>query len=178
MTRGVFLDRDGVLNDVDVEGGVSRPPPSADQVRLLPGVRDACARLRAAGYPLVVVTNQPDVARGHQAREKVEAINDLIRRELPVQDVLTCYHDDGDGCDCRKPKPGLLVRAARRWGIDLAGAFMVGDRWSDVEAGRAAGCRTILIHRPYSRRECCRPDWVVADLAEAGRLILAAGDGT
>ena len=112
-----------------------------EEFELLPGVADAVRRLRAAGFPLVVVTNQPDVARGTQTREGVEAINEHLRAELPILDVLACYHDSGDDCACRKPKPGMLLEAARRWRLDLRRSFLVGDRWSDVIAGQAAGCR-------------------------------------
>ncbi len=108
------------------------------------------------------MTNQPDVARGHQTREHVEGINAWIQSTLPVQQVLTCYHDNADQCACRKPKPGMLFEAAQAWDVALSESVMVGDRWSDVEAGRAAGCKSILIERAYSGRERCQPDWVVA----------------
>jgi D-glycero-D-manno-heptose 1,7-bisphosphate phosphatase len=120
----------------------------------------------------VVVTNQPDVARGTQTRAGVEALNDLVRSALPVLEVLTCCHDTADGCACRKPRPGLLLEAARRWGLDLGRSFMVGDRWSDVAAGRAAGCRTVLVETPHSGRHRCVPDHVTADLAGAADWII------
>lgn len=168
----VFLDRDGVINHASVRDGVSYPPQSAAEFRLMPGVEEACRRLRQAGYPLVVVTNQPDMARGSQTRERVEEINDLVRRCVPVLDILTCYHDNADGCGCRKPKPGLLLLAAERWGIDLRTSFMVGDRWSDIQAGQAAGCASILIERGDCGRERCQPDWIASDLPEAADIIL------
>jgi D-glycero-D-manno-heptose 1,7-bisphosphate phosphatase len=121
---------------------------------------------------LIVVTNQPDVARGTQTREGVETLNDRVRNELPVEAVLTCYHDDIDNCDCRKPKPGLLLQAAVRWHINLDKSFMVGDRWSDVKAGQVSGCSTILIERSYSRSERCQPDWIASDLTAAAAIIL------
>ena len=168
----VFLDRDGVLNRVFERDGVTHPPASPQEFELLPGVGEAAARLAEAGFPLVVITNQPDVARGSQTRAGVEALNDLVRSALPVLGVLTCYHDNADGCACRKPKPGLLLEAARRWGLDLGRSFMVGDRWSDVAAGRAAGCRTVLVETPYSGRHRCAPDHVTADLAGAADWII------
>jgi D-glycero-D-manno-heptose 1,7-bisphosphate phosphatase len=119
-----------------------------------------------------VVTNQPDVARGLQRREVVEAINDQIRGRLGLDAVYTCYHDGRDACRCRKPKPGLLLEAAAQHLVDLPRSFMVGDRWSDVAAGQAAGCRSLLIRTDYSQAERCMPDAEVADLAQAATWIL------
>jgi D-glycero-D-manno-heptose 1,7-bisphosphate phosphatase len=168
----VFLDRDGVLNRVFVRAGVTHPPAGVEEFELLPGAVDAVRRLQAAGFALVVVTNQPDVARGVQTREGVEAIHARLRAELPMLEVLACYHDTGDGCVCRKPKPGMLREAAWRWQLDLQWSFLVGDRWSDVLAGQAAGCRTVLVETPYSGRARCQPDHCVRDLAEAAEWIL------
>jgi transaldolase len=172
IPRAVFLDRDGVLNRTVVRDGRPRPPSSADDLEILPGVEEALRALAAEGWLLVVVTNQPDVARGRQTRAVVEEINRRLLAALPIRAVLTCYHDDEDGCDCRKPRPGLLRRAAAEHGVDLTASVMVGDRWSDVEAGRAAGCRTFLVRAPYSEPERCRADHEVRDLGEAARAIL------
>jgi D-glycero-D-manno-heptose 1,7-bisphosphate phosphatase len=172
LRSAVFLDRDGVLNRVVVRDGVTHPPASVEEFALLPGVAQAVRRLHAAGFALVVVTNQPDVARGTQTRAGVETIHDRLRAELPMLEVLACYHDSSDECACRKPKPGMLREAAQRWRLDLWHSFLVGDRWSDVVAGQAAGCRTVLVETPYSGRERCRPDHCVRDLAEAAEWIL------
>lgn len=145
MTRAVFLDRDGVLNRAFLRDGVSSPPQGPDEVEILPGAAEACHLLRQAGYLLIVVTNQPDVARGHQSREVVEAINRAILSTVDVDDVRVCFHDDDDACRCRKPAPGLLLDAGRDWHVDLSASFMVGDRWRDIEAGRRAGCQTVLV---------------------------------
>ena len=169
----IFLDRDGVLNRSAIVDGVPHPPESVEDLELLPGVVEAVARLAELNIPLIVVTNQPDVARGTQTREAVEAINAAVRGRLPqLTTCYTCFHDTADNCACRKPKPGLLTEAARAYNIDLGRSFMVGDRWSDVEAGRAAGCRTILIDLPYSKAHKCCPDFRAADLAEAARIIV------
>ncbi len=169
----VFLDRDGVLNRAFVREGVPHPPAGPDEFELLPGVPEALGRLAAAGFALVVVTNQPDVARGIQTRERVEEMNARLRAALPLLDVLTCFHDGPDECACRKPKPGMLLEAARRWRLDPGRSFMIGDRWSDVAAGQAAGCRALLVDRPYSGRTRCCPDHCVADLSEAADWILS-----
>ena len=169
--RAVFLDRDGVLNAAVVRDGLPYPPRSLDEVEILPGVEDACARLRGAGFDLVVVTNQPDIARGTQTLEAVRGINDALLAALPLDEVVICPHDDADGCDCRKPKPGMLIAAAERRAIDLSASFMVGDRWRDVDAGTRAGCRTLLIDRGYDERSV-QADVSVADLSEAAVWIL------
>jgi len=148
----VFLDRDGVLNESFVGAdGVPRPPTGLAEFALVDGAVEACRRLGALGFLRIVVTNQPDVARATQRREVVEAIHQRLRDSVQVDDIRVCYHDDDDLCDCRKPKPGLLVWAAHDWGIDLAASYMIGDRWRDVEAGQRAGCTTILIEARETR---------------------------
>jgi D-glycero-D-manno-heptose 1,7-bisphosphate phosphatase len=172
MPRAVFLDRDGVLNQTVLRAGISSPPASIDELHILPGVPDACALLSAAGFLLIVVTNQPDVSRGSTALQTVEAINKEIRANLSVDDIRVCYHDDGDECGCRKPKPGLLIEAAADWKIDLGASFMVGDRWKDVEAGKCAGCRTILIGEGANPTRSSYPDHLAKSLPEAVSWIL------
>lgn len=173
--RAVFLDRDGVLNRTFVRAGVPHPPDSVAAVAILPDVRAALDLLAGRGFALIVATNQPDVARGTQTREEVERINAHLRERLPLDAVYTCFHDTPDNCACRKPKPGLLLRAARERDIALDESFMVGDRWSDIAAGAAAGCATLLVDVPYNQRERCTPDMVVADLWDAARQIAARG---
>ena len=168
--RVVFLDRDGVINRAYMRGGVARPPASTDALEILPGVPDALTRLHDAGYRLVVVTNQPDVARGTMTRDAVEAIHDRLRLQLPLDAIRVCYHDDADACTCRKPKPGLLMAESP---VDFAESVMVGDRWRDVEAGRAAGCATVLVGDGYGEPLPHEPDVRVASLAEAADWILA-----
>jgi D-glycero-D-manno-heptose 1,7-bisphosphate phosphatase len=175
--RAVFLDRDGVLNAAVVRDGRPYPPTSVDEVEVLPGAEQACHRLREAGFDLVVVTNQPDIARGTQTLEAVQRINNALLAALPLDEVVVCPHDDDDGCDCRKPKPGMLLDAAQRRGIDLSTSFMVGDRWRDVEAGIRAGCRTVFIDRDYDERSV-QADVSVADLAEAAVWILDRDETT
>jgi D-glycero-D-manno-heptose 1,7-bisphosphate phosphatase len=175
--RAVFLDRDGVLNAAVVREGVPHPPGDVDEVDVLPGVKEACNRLRTAGFELVVVTNQPDIARGTQTPEAVRRINDALLITLPLDEVVVCPHDDVDGCACRKPKPGMLVDAAQRRGIDLNASFMVGDRWRDVEAGLRAGCRTVFVDHGYDERSV-QPDASVSDLGEAAVWILETDEGT
>jgi D-glycero-D-manno-heptose 1,7-bisphosphate phosphatase len=170
--RAVFLDRDGVLNRARVVDGIPHPPASVQELELLPGVEEACQRLREAGLLLIVVTNQPDVARGAQTLEEVEALNRELSSRLPLDEIRVCPHDDDDACQCRKPAPGMLLDAARDRGIDLKRSVMVGDRWRDIEAGRRAGCKTVFIDWGYSERPPEAPDLIVRQLDEAVPWIL------
>ena len=175
LKRAVFLDRDGVITAVTIRDGVTRPPADAEAVEVIAGVAPALDLLAAHDLLRIVVTNQPDVARGLQTRAGVDAINDRLLRDLALDAVFTCYHDDPDRCACRKPKPGLLFEAARRFDIDLGASFMVGDRASDIGAGRAAGCQTFLVHSSVPI-EPCEPDYNVAGLFDAARKIVELVD--
>jgi D-glycero-D-manno-heptose 1,7-bisphosphate phosphatase len=169
----VFLDRDGVLNRALVRAGKPVPPASLAELEILPGVREACSELRRAGFLLVLVTNQPDIARGTQSRKIVDEINSLLQQELSIDDVRLCPHDDGEGCLCRKPESGLLTAAARANGISVEASVMVGDRWRDIEAGKRAGCKTVFIDNGYEERRPDSPDLTVASLSEAVSWILS-----
>lgn len=171
MPRAIFLDRDGVLNQAILRAGVSSPPATLEEFRILPGASNACALLKEAGFLLIVVTNQPDVSRGSVAMETVEAINQELRAGVQVDEIRVCYHDDVHQCSCRKPNAGLLLQAAIDWKIDLAGSFMVGDRWKDIEAGKRAGCRTILIGEA-SMPGNLSPDYRAKSLSEAAGWII------
>jgi D-glycero-D-manno-heptose 1,7-bisphosphate phosphatase len=172
VRRAVFLDRDGVLNRANVVDGKPQPPASVDDLELLPGVEEGCRQLHEAGLLLIVVTNQPDVARGTQTMATVEALNRELSSRLPLDEIRVCPHDDADRCDCRKPAPGLLLDAARDHEIDLENSVMVGDRWRDVEAGRRAGCKSVFIDSGYSERPPEAPDLTVRGLGEAVQWIL------
>ena len=172
--KAVFLDRDGVVTEAAVRDGRPYPPPGIQTLTLCAGVAPALARLKAAGFLLVVVTNQPDVARGTQSRAVVEAQNAALGAQLPIDDFFVCWHDDPDHCSCRKPKPGLLLEAAARYSIVLPASFLIGDRWRDIDAGAAAGCRTILIDRQYRERPPVhQPDFRADSLETAAEWILA-----
>ncbi|MEO6992655.1 MAG: HAD family hydrolase [Lacunisphaera sp.] len=177
LRPAVFLDRDGTLNAAIIRAGRPYPPATVDEFRLLDGVAANCTRLKSAGYILVVATNQPDVGRGSQTRDAVEAIHARLSELIPEIDLIqVCYHggtDHGQSCPCRKPKPGMLSDAAHRLGLDLKRSWMVGDRWRDVDCGHAAGCRTIFIDWGYDEKLRTRPDFVVKTLAEATGIILA-----
>ena len=171
--RAVFFDRDGVLNRAIVRDGKPYPPANLEELAITEGAARALAQLTERGFLLLVVTNQPDVSRGTQSMDAVEEIHRAIAKELPVDEFLVCPHDDRDGCACRKPKPGLLHEAAARYGIDLANSYLIGDRWRDVEAGQAAGCRTVWIDGGYRERgPTVPPDVTVSSLNDAVESIL------
>ena len=174
MNRAVFLDRDGVLTCALVRNGKAYAPVTPDEMEMDADAPAALARLKAAGFLLVVVTNQPDVARGISRREDIQKMHAILSAALPLDAWQICYHDNSDGCDCRKPKPGMLRHAALAHDIDLARSFMVGDRWRDIDAGAAAGCRTVWIDRGYNEQPPVRPaDVRVESLAAAADWILA-----
>jgi D-glycero-D-manno-heptose 1,7-bisphosphate phosphatase len=174
LNRAIFLDRDGVINRPIIVDGKPYPPHKIVDFEILPGVPQACADLKKAGYILVVVTNQPDVGRGILKKEIVEAIHATMVGQLPIDRVEVCYHagtEFGEECECRKPRPGMLLSAAEQLGIDLRRSFMIGDRWRDVECGWNAGCRTIFIDRGYLEKLRIQPDYRAGDLLEAAKLI-------
>ncbi len=169
----IFLDRDGVINHNDVRNGRPYAPICVADFRILPGVPEAVGALRDAGYLIVVATNQPDVGAGRQAREVVEEMHKHMRQAVYVDDIEICYHVDKDNCNCRKPKPGMLLNAIERHGIDVKKSWMIGDRWRDVAAGRAAGCQTVFIDYDYPNEPRPEnPDIVVRSLAEAVPIVL------
>lgn len=174
MRRAVFLDRDGVINKSIVRAGRPYPPASVAELEILPGVPDALERLKGGGFVLIVVSNQPDVARGTTSRSEVEAINRKLACALPIDEFRMCYHDNDDDCDCRKPKPGMLLKAARERKIDLVSSYMVGDRWRDIEAGKCAGCRTFFIDYGYDEKLSETFDYRVKSLWEAACIICPA----
>ena len=181
MTRpAVFLDRDGVLNEVVIDGDGVRSPRSRDEFVLIGGVGDAVALLSSAGFLCVVVTNQPDVTRGRLSVDDADWFTRRLLIDVGVDAVRECRHDNVAECECRKPRPGLLIEAAKDLQIDLSESWMVGDRWVDVAAAASAGVRSILVVRPWSWLTSSSgasaggllPDECVGDLAEAVGLIL------
>lgn len=174
MRPAVFLDRDGVLNVALLdERGRPLPPRARSEFAIPADVPGACAALKAAGFALICVTNQPDIARGTADTPFVEWVNGEVARICGLDALYVCPHDDADDCDCRKPKPGLLFRGAHAFDIDMTRSFMVGDRFRDVEAGQAAGVMTVFIDYGYPERAPARPaDHRVASFAEAAAWIL------
>jgi D-glycero-D-manno-heptose 1,7-bisphosphate phosphatase len=175
MSRAVFLDRDGVLNAPVIRDGLPYPPRTVDEFRVYPEATQACALLREAGFKLVVATNQPDVGRGTQTLEAVDAMHALLAKAVPLDriEVCTAADDASPGAERRKPAPGMLLDAARALNIDLGRSYLIGDRWRDIDCGHAAGCTTIFIERHYDEKLRQRPHHYAFDVLEAARLILS-----
>ena len=169
----VFLDRDGIINRALVRNGKPYPPDRLEELEILPGAADSLPRLANSGYVLIGITNQPDVARGTQSRQTVESFNAVIQSTLPIREIFVCYHDNRDHCDCRKPKPGLILQAAQKYGLDLSKSWMVGDRWKDIAAGQAAGLKTIFVDYHYAETyEGLPADMTVEDTVFVADIIL------
>ncbi len=172
--RAVFLDRDGIINSALVKDGKPYSPRTLAELEILPGVPGALESLRQARFKLIVVTNQPDVARGKQSREAVEQLHQKLKEsDLAIDAFYVCYHDTADLCDCRKPRPGMLLAAARDLHLDLRHSFMVGDRWRDIEAGQHAGCASIFVDYHYAEPRPQPPFVTVGSTAEAAQFILS-----
>ena len=170
QNKACFLDRDGVINRAIVKEGKPYPPQALGDFELLPDVTEALRALRKAGYLLIVVTNQPDVARGTQKKEVVEAMHQRLLQELPLDDIEVCYDEASDRY---KPFPGMILDSAKKHQIDLASSYMVGDRWRDIGAGKAAGCSTIFIDYKYNEKSTETPNFICFSLKEAAKTILS-----
>jgi D-glycero-D-manno-heptose 1,7-bisphosphate phosphatase len=167
--KAVFLDRDGVINQTIFRMGKARAPYTLEEFSFLPGVPEAVTFLREEGFEIIVVTNQPDVARGWVTREAVDLVNQYVSERLGIPDIRSCFHTEHDQCECRKPNPGMLLAAAMDHDIDLEKSFMVGDRGSDVEAGKRAGCKTVLISNSTEEGD---PDYISPSLLAATGWIV------
>ena len=170
LAPAVFLDRDGVINKVMIRNRRPFSPRTISEFEWADGVKEALKGLKHHGFLLIVVTNQPDIARGKMSRESLDAMTEMIYSTMPIDAVWICPHDDGDCCNCRKPKPGMLLDAAKRWAIDCSRSFMVGDGWKDMEAGYATGCTTILLDRAYNQGVSCNHR--LPGLKDAVELVL------
>lgn len=171
-SRAIFLDRDGVLNHPVRRNGKGYPPARVEDVKVYAGICDQLQRLKDRGFVLIVVTNQPDVARGMTSQSTVESINEAIAHQIPALDrFFVCFHDNIDGCDCRKPQPGMLIKGAAEFDVDLKRSYMIGDRRSDIEAGTAAGTLTIFIDRSYRELEPTTYTYKVCSTSEALKII-------
>lgn len=169
----IFLDRDGIINRSVIKDGKPYPPFSVGELEIIPGAITSIENLARKGYTLIGVTNQPDVARARQKRENVEAINAQILKELPIKEIFTCYHDDEDNCLCRKPKPGLILQAAEKYGSDLFSSWMIGDRWKDISAGKSVGLKTVFVEYHYNESyHGPLADYTIYDMKELEEIIL------
>src|SRR6266508_1821411 len=170
MRRAVFLDRDGVLAEAVVRDGRALAPLSLDEFSIVADAGEQVARLRQAGFLCILFTNQPELARGLLAPETLEAMHQRLQAEVELDDLYVCPHTPDDGCECHKPKIGMLRAAAERWDVSLADSYVIGDRWRDIGASHAAGCYSVLVERAYSA--CDNADARVSTLAQAVDVVL------
>jgi len=168
--KAVFLDRDGVLNKAIMINGKPFPPKSVGELEIPIGVIEGLKVLKELDYLLIIITNQPDVARGATSLKIVDDINNYLKKHLIIDDIFYCIHDDIDKCLCRKPKPGMIFSAKEKWNIDLKKSFLIGDRWRDIETGKNAGVKTILINFGY-KEKFVEPDYNIFNFFEAVEII-------
>lgn len=167
--KAFFLDRDGVINQTFIKNKKPIAPTTVKEFTFLPGVKEAIKIIKKASFLTIVVTNQPDVKTGVLKQKELDAMHQKIYQELSVDDIFVCYDRDAP---CYKPKPGMLLEASKKYNIDLALSYMVGDRWRDVGAGKAAGCKTIFIDYAYDEELKDKPDYVVKSLLEAAQKVI------
>ena len=171
MIKAIFLDRDGVINKIFIKNNLPFSPPSFDLLEILPGVKESIKRLKKLNFICLLVTNQPDVSRGKIEKKTVIKMNNYLKDEIKLDDIFVCYHDDQDNCKCRKPKPGLLLEASKKWNVDLTKSYMIGDRLKDIEAGRRAGCKTIFIDYNYKETKVKNSNFITDSLVNSVYII-------
>jgi len=171
LNKAVFLDRDGVVNDAIVLNGIPFSPRNIEEVEIRKEVRTCVLRLEKLGFKVVVVTNQPDIARKKTNLRNVNEIHDFIQGETGIENFYICPHDDSDNCECRKPSSGLLLQAAKHLKLDLEKSYLIGDRWKDIEAGQNAGCMCFFINNNYLEKAPQLPYIEVKSLSEATKII-------
>ena len=149
MKRGIFIERDGVLNRTRVERQHQVSPLTVDQFRVNTAAAPLLLKLKEAGFVLIATTNQPGISRGYLSRNEVDMMHRILRRNLTLDDLFMCPHDETDDCPCRKPRSGLLKEAAFKWHVDLERSFVVSDKWQDAEAAHRVGCTSLMIESPW-----------------------------
>jgi len=177
MKRAVFLDRDGVVNRSVVISGVPTPPRSCAEISIIDGVVEAIQILKNHNFIPVIVTNQPDVARRVTTQVEVESMNAFIMEATGIDFCYACFHDDADACGCRKPAPGLIFKAAAELDLDIKSSYLVGDRWRDIAAGQAAGCKNFFIDYSYEEKKPVMPFIGVTSLNDAVMVMLGESIG-
>ena len=168
----VFLDRDGVICRSFVRNGKPFAPRKLEDFKLMPNSHHSVKRLKQKGFKVIVVTNQPDIGNGMVTLDVIKAMHQKLLDKTKVDDVFVCTHRQDEACECRKPKPGMLFTASKKHGIDLSKSIMVGDRASDIEAGKRAGCKTIFIDRHYAEPRPLNPNATLPSLQKAVNFII------
>ena len=168
--KAIFIDRDGVINKVIIRNEKPSSPWKLEEFEIFPEVKECLTAFKEMGFLNIVFTSQPDISRGNLKSEELEKMHKIILEMLPVDEIMVCPHDDKDNCQCRKPKPGLIIEAAKKWSIDFKKSYVIGDSWKDMGAGRAAGCPTILISKEYNK-DLKDYDFKVKSFKEAVEII-------
>ena len=169
MKKAIFLDRDGIINKIILRNGKPCSPRIMEEFIILEDTKETVKILKDTGYTIVIVTNQPDVARRLMKIEDLEKMHNIIKEILCPDRILYCPHDDTDNCDCRKPKPGMIIKAANELNINFNKSFVIGDTWKDIEAGKSAGCITILVDTQYNKE--VKSDYRINNLKEVIEII-------
>jgi D-glycero-D-manno-heptose 1,7-bisphosphate phosphatase len=169
--KAIFLDRDGVINKAIIRVGGFSSPWSLTEFEIIDEVEEALAEFKKLEFLNIIITNQPDIARGNLLLSELEKMHQMILNRLSIDDIEYCPHDDKDNCDCRKPKSGMILRAVQKWNIDLKNSYVIGDMWKDIEAGKLAGCRTFLIRKEYNQDYQKDYDFEINNLKEAVAVI-------
>lgn len=169
--KAIFWDKDGVINEVIMREGKPTAPLQLEEFKFLPNIKKYLNQFKKMGFLNIIFTNQPDISRGFLKIEDLEKMHKIIIEELPIDEIKFCPHDDKDNCVCRKPKPGLIFEAAKKWSIDLEKSYVIGDRDKDIKAGKTAGCKTFLIRREYNKDIKENYDFEINNLKEAVKII-------
>lgn len=171
MKKAVFIERDGVLNEVQAGPKNQITPLTLEEFKVKKEAEPALRKLKKAGFILIVTSNQPGLSRGYQSRRELDRMHDILRRCFPIDDLLICPHDESDHCPCRKPRPGLLIEAAFKWHLNLDHSFVISDKWQDSEAARTAGCTSLLLQSPWVGK--VHHDFVLPDIEAITEKILS-----
>lgn len=169
--KAIFLDRDGVINNMIMRGDVVSSPRNMEEFSLIPEVAQCLADFKAMGFLNIVFTNQPDIARGLLLQEDLANMHAIITKAMPVDSIIYCPHDNGDNCACRKPKPGMILQTAKNLSLDLSSSYVIGDSEKDISAGKFAGCKTFFIKKAYNENSKKEYDFEVGSLQEAVNMI-------
>ena len=173
MKLGVFIERDGVLNQVRVDHRHQITPMTLAEFKINPDAIPLVAKLRAAGLIVIATTNQPGLSDGRLSRRELDRMHDLLRRSMALNDIFVCPHSETDQCPCRKPKAGLLIEAKFKWQLDLDRSFVISDKWQDAEMARRAGATSMLVQSPWLGD--VHHDFVLPDLASLIEKLLRLG---
>lgn len=166
MIRNIFLDRDGVINEVVIRGSVVSSPRNKDEFRIRKDFEEFAKRASNTSLNFFVVSNQPDVARGFMKTESLVKFDAEIHKLLPIREFSYCIHDDADNCQCRKPKPGLINDIIGKFGLRKDESCIVGDSLKDMKAGLAAGITTIFLSTEYNRNQLSKADFTIVSLTD------------